>query len=80
MKARDWRLVGDEEILKSQQDLTKELFNLRFQAATEALDNPAKIGQIRKDLARIQTVLWERRQQYKVENTVENTADSEVVS
>ena len=62
MKAGDWRLVGDEEILKSQQDLKKELFDLRFQAATEALDNPARIGQIRKDLARIQTVLWERTQ------------------
>lgn len=62
MKARDWRLVGDEEILKSQQDLKKEMFDLRFQAATEALDNPARIRQIKKDLARIQTVLWERAQ------------------
>jgi len=62
MKASDLRLFGDEEILKSQQDLKKELFDLRFQAATEALDNPARIRQIRKDLARIQTVLWERNQ------------------
>jgi large subunit ribosomal protein L29 len=60
MKAHDWRLVGDEEIRKAQGDLKKELFDLRFQAATEALDNPARIGQIRKDLARIQTVIWER--------------------
>jgi large subunit ribosomal protein L29 len=60
MKASDLRMFGDEEILKSQQDLKKELFDLRFQAATEALDNPARIRQIRKDLARIQTVLWER--------------------
>ncbi len=73
MKARDWRLVGDEEILKSQQDLKKDLFNLRFQAATEALDNPAKIGQIRRDLARIETVLWERRQPSKVESKVDST-------
>ena len=73
MKARDWRLVGDEEILKSQQDLKKDLFNLRFQAATEALDNHAKIGQIRRDLARIETVLWERRQPSKVESKVDST-------
>lgn len=62
MKAQEWRLVGDEEIDKSEKDLKKELFDLRFQAATEALENPARIGQIRKDLARIQTVLRERRQ------------------
>lgn len=60
MKAHDWRLVGDEEMQKARDDLKKELFDLRFQAATEALDNPARIGQIRKDLARIQTVIWER--------------------
>ena len=60
MKAHDWRLVGDEEIQKARDDLKKELFDLRFQAATEALDNPARIGQIRKDLARIQTVIRER--------------------
>jgi len=62
MKARDWRLVGDEEILKSRGDLKKELFDLRFQAATEAVENPARIRQIKKDLARIETVLRERAQ------------------
>ena len=60
MKARDWRLVGDEEILKSRGDLRKELFDLRFQAATEAVENPARIRQIKRDLARIETVLGER--------------------
>jgi len=69
MKAQDWRLVGDEEILKSQQDLKKELFDLRFQAATEALENPAKIGLIRKDLARIKTILWERERAGSREST-----------
>ncbi|MBN2491148.1 MAG: 50S ribosomal protein L29 [Planctomycetes bacterium] len=60
MRARDWRLVGDEEILKSRADLKKELFALRVQAATEALENPARIRQIIKDLARIETVFGER--------------------
>ncbi len=60
MKASEWRLVGDEEMLKSEQDLKKELFDLRFQAATEALENPARMRQIRRDLARIQTVRRER--------------------
>lgn len=60
MKASEWRLVGDEEMLKSEHDLKKELFDLRFQAATEALENPARMRQIRRDLARIQTVKRER--------------------
>ena len=61
MKAQDWRLVGEEEILKSRIDLKKELFDLRFQAATDSLENPARIRQIKRDLARIATVLNERR-------------------
>lgn len=61
MKAHDWRLTGEEEILKSRADLKKELFNLRFQAATEAVENPARIRMIKRDLARIETVLTERR-------------------
>ena len=61
MKAHDWRLVGDEEIEKSRADLRRELFDLRFQAATDSLENPARIQLIRRDLARIETVLNERR-------------------
>jgi len=61
MKAHDWRLAGDEEIQKSRVDLKRELFDLRFQAATDSLENPARIGMIKRDLARIETVLGEWR-------------------
>lgn len=60
MKAQEWRLVGEEEIAKSKADLKQELFDLRFKAATEALENPARIRHIKRDLARIATVLNER--------------------
>ena len=39
---------------------TKELFNLRFQTATNQLDNTARIGEVRKNIARIQTVIAQK--------------------
>ena len=41
-------------------DAKKELFNLRFQNATNQLDNPARIKEVRKNIARIQTVITEK--------------------
>ena len=41
-------------------DLKEELFNLRFQNATGQLDNSARLGQVRKDIARVETLLRER--------------------
>ncbi|MCL2387156.1 MAG: 50S ribosomal protein L29 [Defluviitaleaceae bacterium] len=49
-----------EELKVELVDSKKELFNLRFQNATNQLDNTARIGTVRKNIARIQTVLTRR--------------------
>ena len=46
-----------EELAKELTDAKKELFNLRFQNATNQLDNTARINEVRKNIARIQTVM-----------------------
>ena len=60
MKARELRELSDEELAKKLRDLKEELFNLRFQAATGQLDNPMRIRQVRRDIARVQTIQRER--------------------
>ena len=62
MKANDLRdqLTTDAELARALDDKRQELFNLRFQHATGQLDNTARIGQVRKDVARIETILRQR--------------------
>lgn len=60
MKPEEIRALSDEELEKKLEDLKTELFNLRFQAATGQLENPMRIRAIRKDIARIKTILRER--------------------
>jgi large subunit ribosomal protein L29 len=50
----------DQELLTNLADAKQELFNLRFQNATGQLDNYARLGQIKKEVARINTILRER--------------------
>jgi large subunit ribosomal protein L29 len=54
------RLLGDSELLSRLGDARRELFNLRFQLATGQLDNSARLGAVRKDIARLSTFLRER--------------------
>lgn len=54
------RQQSSENLLKQVDELKKELFDLRFQQATGNLENPARIREIRKTIARIKTVLTER--------------------
>ena len=54
------RLLGDNELLERLSDARRELFNLRFQLATGQLDNSARLGLVRKDIARLSTFLRER--------------------
>lgn len=49
-----------DELRKKEQDLRKELFNLRFQQATGEIENPMRIRAIRKDIARILTVITDK--------------------
>ena len=60
MKAEDIRAKTDDELKESLIGLRKEAFNLRFQAASGQLENTARVAVVRKDIARIKTVLGER--------------------
>jgi large subunit ribosomal protein L29 len=57
MKAADLRDLTQEELEAKLKEVFEELFNLNFQHSRQQLDNTARLGQARKDLARIQTVL-----------------------
>lgn len=59
MKIKEIRDLGAAELEARVLDLKKELFNLRFQHATNQLDNPKRISEVKKDIARIKTVLKE---------------------
>lgn len=60
MKANEIREMTTQELDNKLLDLKAELFNLRFQLATGQLDNPMRIKVVRKDIARVKTVLRER--------------------
>ena len=61
MKATDARAKTDDELTGELDGLGKEIFNLRFQRANGQLENTARVRQVRRDIARIKTVLGERR-------------------
>ncbi len=63
MKAKELRDLTVEELVRKVDDLKEELFNLRFQLATGQLDNPMRIRQVRRDIARAKTVLREQQLQ-----------------
>jgi large subunit ribosomal protein L29 len=60
MKAADLRDLTLEELGAKVKELSEELFNLNFQHSSQQLDNTARLGQTRKDLARLKTVLREK--------------------
>ena len=57
MKASEIRAMTNEELEAKLKDLKAELFNLRFQLAINQLDNPMRISAVKKDIARVKTVL-----------------------
>ncbi len=61
MKVEDLRQKSEDELNQEALDLRKEAFNLRFQRASGQLENTARVRQVRRDIARIKTVLNERR-------------------
>ncbi|NLZ94027.1 MAG: 50S ribosomal protein L29 [Firmicutes bacterium] len=60
MKAKELREYSDVELAGKLAELKEELFNLRFQMATRQLENPMRIREVRKNIARIKTVQRER--------------------
>jgi large subunit ribosomal protein L29 len=60
MKAKEIRDLGVADLEKKVGELNQELFNLRFQLHTGHLENSARLGQVKKDIARVKTVLQEK--------------------
>ena len=60
MKVEQIRQLNDEELVAKLKEFKDELFNLRFQMATGQLDNPMRLRQVRKNIARVKTIQRER--------------------
>ena len=60
MKASDVRSKTADELKDQLVDLKKEQFNLRFQRATQQLEKPARVKEVRREIARIKTILGEK--------------------
>ncbi len=60
MKAKELRKMSAEELKQRERELREELFNLRFQHSLGQLTNTARISQVKREIARIKTILRER--------------------
>jgi large subunit ribosomal protein L29 len=60
MKAKELRQLSEGELLIKEKELDEELFNLRFQHATGQLENVMRIPQVKRDIARLKTILREK--------------------
>jgi large subunit ribosomal protein L29 len=60
MKAKEVRDMSSAELETKLKDLKQELFNLRFQHATQQLDNPVRLAAVKKDIARVKTIIREK--------------------
>lgn len=60
MKARDMQELSDEELQQQLDEQQRELFNLRIQKSTGQLENPARIRIVRRNLARVRTLMHQR--------------------
>ena len=60
MKAKELKNLSVEELTKKLDDLKKDLFMLRMQHATNQLDNPMQLNAVKKDIARVKTIIREK--------------------
>jgi large subunit ribosomal protein L29 len=60
MKAKELRQLSEGELLEKGKGLSEELFNLRFQHATGQLENVMRVPQVKRDIARLKTILREK--------------------
>ena len=60
MNANEIRELSVEDLKAKIEELTTERFNLRFRSATESIENPMRFRDLRRDIARLQTILRER--------------------
>ena len=66
MKIVEVRNLTDSELVSKKKDARQEYFNLRLQQTTGALEKPSRLNELRKDVAKLETVLSERRLKLKV--------------
>ena len=60
MRPKDLRDLSDDELARKLHETRQELFNLRFQSATGALENSARVGGVKREIARILTIRHQR--------------------
>jgi len=70
MKIVDARNLTDSELVAKKKDARQEYFNLRLQQQTGALEKPSRLNELRKDVAKLETVISERRLNLKVKSRV----------
>jgi len=70
MKIADVRNLTDSELVTRKKEARQEQFNLRLQQQTGALEKPSRLNDLRKDVAKLETVLSERRLGLKVQSRV----------
>ena len=70
MKITEVRNLTDSELAAKKKDARQEYFNLRLQQQTGALEKPSRLNDLRKDVAKLETVLSERRLGLKVKSRV----------
>ena len=68
MKIADARNLTDSELVTKKKEARQEYFNLRLQQSTGALEKPSRLGELRKNVAKFETVLSERRLGLKVKS------------
>ena len=68
MKIVEVRTLTDSELVSKKKEARQEYFNLRLQQTTGALEKPSRLGELRKDVAKFETVLSERRLGLKVKS------------
>ena len=62
MKAEELRKMSFDDLIKKELDLREDLFKLKFQHGIRKLENPARLNQLRKEIARVRTVMTEQAQ------------------
>jgi len=62
MKAKELREMSSDDLMKKERDLREDLFKLKFQHGIRRLENPARLTQLRKEIARVRTVMTEQTQ------------------
>ena len=60
MKPKELRFLNEGELIERERELSEELFNLRFQHATGQLENVMRVPQVKRDIARVKTILKEK--------------------